>query len=49
MRKPEIKRFREFETGDFMYGLRVPEAWVVMRRFPRLSLCWWLCRMVFRP
>lgn len=47
MRKPEIQRFKDFETGDLCYGVRIPELWMVTVRWPRVSLCLWFVRMIF--
>ena len=46
MSEPTIERSEQLE--GVIYTLRVPIAWLVRVRHPRLALTYWLLRMVWR-
>lgn len=44
---PEIWSYRELSSRHTIWQLRVPECWLVSRKYPRLALSWWLLKLVW--
>jgi hypothetical protein len=48
MSEPTISRDEDFATGASIYRLRIPASWLVCARWPRITLSWWLLKLVWR-